>query len=65
MASGESMRGVQTFVGRSAGTAVEPQSGFDGAWSSGGGGYVPSDQPGFDPNTVFTDRSWTRMERCP
>jgi hypothetical protein len=45
--------------------AVELQPGFDNAWSNGVGEYVLSDQPGFDPNTVFTNQSWTRMERRP
>jgi hypothetical protein len=31
MASGESMRGVETFVDPAAGTGVELQSGFDNA----------------------------------
>ena len=35
------------------------------AWSNGVGEYVLSDRPSFNPNTVFTDQNWTRMERRP
>jgi hypothetical protein len=61
----ETMRGVETFVDFAGGGTVELQSGFDNAWSNGAGEYVLSDQPGFNPNTVFTDQNWTRMERRP
>ncbi len=61
----QTMRGVETFVEPGGAATVELQSGFDNAWSNGVGEYVLSDRPSFNPNTVFTNQNWTRMERRP
>ena len=61
----QTMRGVETFVEPGGTATVELQSGFDNAWSNGVGEYVLSDQPSFNPNTVFANQNWTRMERRP
>jgi hypothetical protein len=62
---GQTMRGVETFVDPSTSEAVELSAGFDAAWSNGVGEYLLSDKPGFDPNAVFADQSWSRLERLP
>jgi hypothetical protein len=61
----QTMRGVETFVEPGEAATVELQSGFDNAWSNGVGEYVLSDRPSFNPNLVFTNQNWTRMERRP
>jgi hypothetical protein len=61
----QTMRGVETFAEPGDAVTVELQSGFDNAWSNGVGEYVLSDRPSFNPNTVFTNQNWTRMERRP
>ena len=61
----QTMRGVETFVEPGGAATVELQSGFDNAWSNGVGEYVLSDRPSFNPNTVFSNQNWTRMERRP
>ena len=61
----QTMRGVETFAEPGGAATVELQSGFDNAWSNGVGEYVLSDRPSFNPNTVFTNQNWTRMERQP
>jgi hypothetical protein len=61
----QTMRGVETFAEPGETAMVELQSGFDNAWSNGVGEYVLSDRPSFNPNTVFTNQNWTRMERRP
>ena len=61
----QTIRGVETFVEPGEAATVELQSGFDNAWSNGVGEYVLSDRPSFNPNTVFTNQNWTRMERRP
>ena len=61
----QTIRGVETFVEPSSGATVELEAGFDNAWSNGAGEYLLSDQPGFDPNAVFTNHDWTRLERRP
>jgi hypothetical protein len=61
----QTIRGVETFVDPGDASQVELQSGFDNAWSNGVGEYVLSDRPSFNPNTVFTNQNWTRMERRP
>ncbi len=65
LAWSQTIRGVETFVEPSSGATVELESGFDNAWSNGAGEYVLSDRPGFNPNTVFTNQDWTRLERRP
>ena len=61
----QTMRGVETFAEPGEAVTVELQSGFDNAWSNGVGEYVLSDRPSFNPNTVFSNQNWTRMERQP
>jgi hypothetical protein len=61
----QTIRGVETFVDPSSGATVELEAGYDNAWSNGVGEYVLSDRPSFNPNTVFTNQDWTRLERRP
>jgi len=56
-----SMRGVDAYRDPTTQQTVELTAGYGQAWTNGAGEYVLTTNPGFDPNTVYTDHSWERM----
>jgi hypothetical protein len=58
----QAMRGVDSWSGPSAGTAVELPGGYDHAWTNGLGEYVLTDSSFIDPNQ-FASGNWQAMTR--
>jgi hypothetical protein len=59
----QTIRGVQTYVNPSTGTAVELTGGYNNAWVNNRGEYLLSDSPGFNPAVVFHE-DWTELTKA-
>jgi hypothetical protein len=58
----KAIRGVETY--QDANGTVELNSGYNHAWSRGdGSSYIMTDNPNFNPSSVFQDQSWNEMKR--
>ncbi len=58
----ETLGGVETYVDPVNGGLVQLPVGWNDYWVNPQGGYLTSDQPGFDPNTL-NQGFWQRLER--
>lgn len=58
----KAIREVETY--RDETGVVELNSGYDHAWSrSDGSSYIMTNNPNFDPSSVFLDQRWKEMKR--
>lgn len=58
----KSIRGVETY--QDATGTYEMNSNYNHAWSRGdGSSFIMTDNPNFDPSSVFQDQEWKQMKR--
>lgn len=60
----KTIREVENYQDASTGNKYEMTSGYDHAWSRGDGtNFILSNNPNFNPSSVFQDQNWKEMRR--